>query len=268
AEANRVHGDPSWGYPRAFNARLLLRLGREDEGMAELTALRPLLSEKIDAASYVCGALEEVGRAELAEQWVSAALLTTVQRPEGLDRRRGEPDYGQTEIVGFALAQYRHRLRRELDLPHDDYDDIADRLQDAVTEALAALVDDEEDYEGTALLFWPQAEFDPLLLRWPILADTYGQTWDEHRTVLQRGLVHLSESGHSRLAVVAGSAEGLAHYADRSGGDPTDPQVCRDYADHLTEHPRETVWPPGRNEACWCGSGVKYKKCCRLRARS
>jgi uncharacterized protein YchJ len=22
------------------------------------------------------------------------------------------------------------------------------------------------------------------------------------------------------------------------------------------------AWPPGRNERCWCGSGVKYKKCC------
>ena len=20
---------------------------------------------------------------------------------------------------------------------------------------------------------------------------------------------------------------------------------------------------PGRNDACWCGSGKKYKKCCR-----
>ena len=21
-------------------------------------------------------------------------------------------------------------------------------------------------------------------------------------------------------------------------------------------------WPPGRNDTCWCGSGIKYKKCC------
>lgn len=21
-------------------------------------------------------------------------------------------------------------------------------------------------------------------------------------------------------------------------------------------------WPPGRNDACWCGSGTKYKRCC------
>lgn len=268
AEANRVHGDPNWGYPQAFNARLLLQLGRDDEGMAELTALRPLLSERVDAVSCVCGTLEQVGRAELAEQWVSAALFTALQRREGLDRRRGGPDYGPTATVAFTLAQYRHRLRRELDLPHDDYDDLADHLQERFTGALAALVDDEQDYEGTALLFWPRAEFDRLLLRWPILAEAYGQTWDKHRSVLQRGLVQLSESGHTRLAVAAGSIDELVHYAERSGGDPTEPQVRQDYAEHLTEHPRETVWPPGRNEACWCGSGVKYKKCCLPRARS
>ncbi|MFF1820557.1 SEC-C domain-containing protein [Kribbella sp. NPDC058245] len=22
------------------------------------------------------------------------------------------------------------------------------------------------------------------------------------------------------------------------------------------------AWPPGRNQPCWCGSGVKYKRCC------
>lgn len=266
-EAHRIHGDPAWGYPQAFNARLLLRLGRDDEGLAELSALRPLLTKKIDAVSYVCGALEEIGRAELAEQWVTAALLTALQHQEGSDRQH-ETDYPPPSTVGFTLAQYRHRLRRELDLPHDDYDDLADRLRDAFTDALADLVDEEQGTEGIAVLFWPRPEFDDLLLRWPVLAEAYNQTWDEHRTTLQRDLVQLSESGQTRLAVFAGSVDELAHYADRSGGDPTDPQVRQDYADELTEHRRETVWPPGRNETCWCGSGVKYKKCCLPRGRT
>ncbi|TQC47004.1 hypothetical protein EEB14_22715 [Rhodococcus sp. WS4] len=33
-------------------------------------------------------------------------------------------------------------------------------------------------------------------------------------------------------------------------------------------HCLETAWPPGRNEACWCGSTLKYKKCCRPRSRT
>jgi hypothetical protein len=27
-------------------------------------------------------------------------------------------------------------------------------------------------------------------------------------------------------------------------------------------------WPPERSDACWCGSGLKYKKCCLPRSRS
>ncbi|WP_442914364.1 SEC-C metal-binding domain-containing protein [Kribbella sp. NBC_00709] len=25
---------------------------------------------------------------------------------------------------------------------------------------------------------------------------------------------------------------------------------------------RRVAWPPPRNQVCWCGSGIKYKKCC------
>ncbi|MET9315984.1 SEC-C metal-binding domain-containing protein [Kribbella sp. NPDC003505] len=25
---------------------------------------------------------------------------------------------------------------------------------------------------------------------------------------------------------------------------------------------RRVEWPPPRNQPCWCGSGIKYKKCC------
>jgi uncharacterized protein YchJ len=25
-------------------------------------------------------------------------------------------------------------------------------------------------------------------------------------------------------------------------------------------------WPPERNAPCWCGSGQKYKRCCRPRS--
>ncbi len=107
-----------------------------------------------------------------------------------------------------------------------------------------------------------------MLLRWPALAEEYGHTWDEYRTRVQRNLVLWSESGRPRLALLAGTTDGLATYADLNGVDPTDPQIRQGYAQHLEEHPRETAWPPGRNHECWCGSGLKYKKCCLPRART
>jgi hypothetical protein len=128
--------------------------------------------------------------------------------------------------------------------------------------------DDEQEYRGAAVLFWPAAEFERLLTRWPALAEAYGQSWDEHRALVERGLVLWSESGRTDLAVLAGSADELAEYADRHGGDPVDLQVRQDYAQHLTDHPELTEWPPRRNEPCWCGSTGKYKKCCLPRSRS
>jgi hypothetical protein len=257
-EAHRVHGEPD-GSPRAFRARLLMRLGREDEAMAELTSLRPLLTQDPDAVSSVCDALEAGGRAETAEQWLTAALSTALQRREELGSRRGEDDYTQTAAVAFMLAQCRHRVRSELDLPHDDYDYLADRLMSAVQ---AALANDEPDYESATLLFWPQPEFEKLLQRWPSLAEEYGRTWDEYRTTVQKTLLLWSESSHLRLGLLVGSVEELATHAQRSGDDPTDPQARQDYAHELAEPSREIAWPPGRNHPCWCGSSQKYKKCC------
>jgi hypothetical protein len=165
----------------------------------------------------------------------------------------------------YVLAQQRHRLRRDLDLPHDEHDDLADRLQDAVQGVIDA---DDERYEGTALLFWPKAEFDRVVMRWPALAEAYGSSWDEHRIRLKRGLELWADSGRTGLAVLAGSADELAGYAARVGGDPSDPDVRQGYAQHLENHPRETAWPPGRNDPCWCGSPMKYKKCCLPRSRT
>jgi hypothetical protein len=262
-EAYRAQDDRG-GYPQAYYAELLLRLGRVDEAMAELSALRPLLSEDADAVSLISEAWEAGGHPEIAEQWLTEALATALGRQES--------ETQQAELLVFELAQERHRLRRDLDLPHDDYDDLAHLLMDVV---FGTLSDDEPDDEGTALLYWPQAEFDRLLERWPVLAEEYGQTWDEHRTRLQRTLLLLSEIGASRLGLLAASVDDLAHYVEHTGGDPTDPQVRDGYAAIVAEQaeqsgaeqPGETPWPPGRNLPCWCGSALKYKKCCLPRAR-
>ena len=33
-------------------------------------------------------------------------------------------------------------------------------------------------------------------------------------------------------------------------------------AAELDRREETLAWPPGRNEPCWCGSGLKYKRCC------
>jgi hypothetical protein len=261
-EAYRVHGDGEYGYPQSFRAGLLLRLGREDEGLAELARLRRLLTQDPDAVCYVSEALEAGGRAEIAEQWLSTALETALARRESLAARREDPAYRGAAMLAYALTQQRHRIRRDLDLPHDEHDGLADRLRDAVDGVLA---DEYHDDDGDlAVLFWPRAEFDRLLARWPALTGSYGSTWDEHRGTVERGLQRGSQSGLSGLAVLCGRVDDLVRYAGQVGGEATDAQVRERYAQDLPARP----WPPGRNEACWCGSGVKYKKCCLTRSRT
>lgn len=261
-EAYRVHYDSDYGYPRAFRAGLLMQLGRDDEAMAELTALRPLLTRQEDAVFYIGETLENGGRAEIAEQWLTAALTTVLQRHDEFRSPTEDPAYGQAARLAVTLARHRLQLRRDLDLPPDEQDDLTEHLLNTLDGV------NEQDYEGLAVLFWPRPEFDRLLVRWPVLAETYGQNWDEHRTELQRTLVQCSESGYPHLALLPGSFDELAHYADREGSDPADPEIREGYAQQLGDHTREMPWPPGRNQACWCGSGLKYKKCCLPRARA
>jgi hypothetical protein len=137
-------GDPD-GYPRAYHAELLLRLGREDDALAELTALRPMMSEDSNAVSYVSEAWEEGGRPEIAVEWLSAELIVMLQRRAELEPQRPNPDYEHATAMAYAMAQVRHRLRSNLGLPNDEYDDLVDQLRYAVR---GVLDDDEPDDPG------------------------------------------------------------------------------------------------------------------------
>jgi hypothetical protein len=252
--ATRADAPADYYYPKALYGRLLLKVGRENEGMATLAALRPLLIRDDTAIITLSDALQEAGRADVAVDWLTAPLRTLVES------RRDTTD----PVVVYMLAQERHELRRALDLPHDDLDDLADKLEEAVE-------DDEtdEDDEGdlaNALLFWPRAEFERLCAMWPRLAEVYGRDWDDHRTRVEAGQVLLARPG---VGLVPGTVDGLSAFAALKGADPTDLAVCRDYALRIGMDAAAVMpWPPGRNEPCWCDSGQKYKRCCLPRSRN
>jgi hypothetical protein len=146
----------------------------------------------------------------------------------------------------------------------DPDDTLTEWLLDTLVDQLSSA---RQPLAPLAVLFWPLPQFAELLRRWPELGEAYSHTWDEYRTNLERGMILYAESGRTQLSLLAGSADELATYAAHLRGDPTDPRIRQSYAEHLDEHPHETAWPPGRNETCWCGSGIKYKKCCLPRSR-
>jgi hypothetical protein len=258
AVALHQHGDDaSVDFSEGFLAELLLRSGREDEGMRLLTQLKPQMATEPQAGRIVAEALEGAGQTELAVQWLAEAIDTAVDR--GVHLPEDDPAAVQTTAVVYELAMTRHRMRGDLGLEHDKYDELADEMQESL---------DELTGPGP-LLYWPEPEFTQLLARWPELAEEWGATWDEHRAMLEQELQAWDESGETGLLILRGSVEGLTAFAAAHDLDPADVDVQYDYAEQLEDDPSTTEqpWPPPRNGPCWCGSGAKYKKCCLPRGR-
>jgi hypothetical protein len=254
---------PRFGHARALYGRLLLRSGRDTEGMAVLSGLRGLLTREENAASYVSEALEQGGRTDVAVQWLTGALDTALERRNAVAMLRGSQTYQDAAVIAFALAQTRHRLRRDLDLPHDEHDLLADRLRDAADGILAG------DEDTDSVLIWPREQFAALVGRWPVLADVFGGTWDEYRARTEQALHALAAAGQPRSTLLAGDVEDLNSYLALIGSDPTDPELMQGYLDYLEDSVDVgQQWPPQRNQPCWCGSGLKYKKCCLPRSRA
>jgi SEC-C motif-containing protein len=247
---------------RALRARILFRAGREDEAMAELEPLRPLLTQYPDAAAYLSVALAVGGRHRVAEQWLTEAVRDALAERTAAADQSAEPANAEDAGLLFFLLQQRHRIRHALDLPHDAHDNLAERLETRLANTAAPAAAEA----GDDLLFWPRTEFDRMVAQWPALSESYGATWDEHRARLERELVRLAGIGRTGLALPIGSVAGLTAYAGRDG-DPAEAGTRADYARKLTDGSGQVSWPPERNEACWCGSGNKYKKCCLPRSR-
>jgi hypothetical protein len=250
--------DSQVGAAKALRARIMFRTGHEDEAVAELEGLRPLLTQQPDAAAYVSASLVVGGRSRVAEQWLTEAV-----KEARADRDAPEPSSAEDAGQLFFLLQQRHRLRHSLGLPHDSHDILAERLETRLANAAPA-----RDVAQAAddLLFWPQSEFADLVAQWSSLTEAYGATWDEHRARLERELVRLAGSGGSDLALLPGSVAGLT--ASAGTGDPADPSSRAAYARRLAAGTGQISWPPERNAQCWCGSGIKYKKCCLPRSRA
>jgi len=225
--------DATW--LQAIHAERLLRLGREDEGMAALAALRPLLHRDVDAVGPVVEALTETGRAELAEQWVTAAMLTAMERED----RATDGSDEQLEVAAVVdeLVMTRRDVRAGLGRVPDEYDTLADDL-DAAPD----------------LVFYPEAAFTQLLAAQPEAADDLGRDWDAHRAIIE-GELQAADAEGEVLEVELATPELLAA------------MLSDDDAGTAPEPGPRLPWPPGRNDPCWCGSRSKYKKCCLPRGR-
>ncbi|MEV6876804.1 SEC-C domain-containing protein [Amycolatopsis sp. NPDC051128] len=122
--------------------------------------------------------------------------------------------------------------------------------------------DGEYQYSATILaVFWPEAEHAKLIARWPHLIDQAGTSWEDHRKKVERLCVFAVDEGHTVSQTPADMA-GFEEFLKDKRVEKPSPDDLRSYPDLRTDPPLVT-WPPMRTAPCWCGSGRKYKQCCR-----
>ncbi|MGH3364543.1 MAG: SEC-C domain-containing protein, partial [Nocardioidaceae bacterium] len=170
------------------------------------------------------------------------------------------------EEVDHGCLNGRFRVRRQLELPHDRYDELCEEIRrgyegDLLDDKKRLLGSPEERSVSLVMLYWPAEEFGRLLERYPEMAEDYGSEHDEHRSNVERRMRELSEEKVD-VSIGVGNVAGYLAYAKGRGNSAAESSTRAGYAAHLGFLGRGAPWPPGRNERCWCGSGLKYKKCC------
>lgn len=232
-------------------ADVLFGLGRDDEARAQLDSLRQ--SRPASPAPYHLAAelLEAFDDLEQALTWFNMAVSRLTEEEMAV---RTEPlSYAGNIIAG------RRRVREALGQPPDELDHSAQEHADRIEEWADSLAAAKSPGE-THVLFWPRAEIPGAHETWPELvahADV-----DAIMTDREAANRELAESGATRISMVPLTVARLAEFAARTGGDPTDGDTRMACLAEIVGEGGAIGWPPERNARCWCGSGVKYKKCC------
>lgn len=234
-------GWPSWqhaedrGFAQADTAESLHALGRPDEALTALQALRaarPPVTVCAMAAEVCTG----LGLHDEALRFYDVGVsVLPVEQLEGLD---WEAEY---------LLRHRAVARAAKGLAPDALDQSVPALQERRRLTLED-VEDGRPVQGEVVraLFWPHYLLAAASERWPDMGD--------HADLEQRLRAAAALTGR-HLELVAGEPgllQGDVEAAER----------------YLHESDDVVRWPPERNAPCWCGSGAKYKKCCGRAALS
>lgn len=228
-------------------AKHLLESGQQKEAHAELVEL--LLGRRLSSvpSRLTAALLEDHDSLEEALSWYSAAAdsLSAAERADP-----GRSTWAEDVMIG------RRRLRWAMGIPLDD-DDLQAQMCTAEAEdkiaALGDLVSRPQMVDGT-LQFWPRSELKVLSH-----ADA-AITSDAVNVYYQFAEQLLRKQGGDRPILLPRRFRSMSLVDQAAFGARTMAELPSLTSRCDTGEAIE--WPPGRNQGCWCGSGVKYKKCC------
>ncbi|NUK24091.1 SEC-C domain-containing protein [Streptomyces lunaelactis] len=267
---------------KALQAANLWEYGHEAEARALIAGIRA--SAPADAAPWEIIAETLESHDELEASHDSFTTAVTLLLPAGED---------EVPYATQSLLTGRHRVRRLLGLPHDEWDGLADTGHTAHTadisldelhdpkrlwalgsdnpaelQAEIALLRSELGSYRSALsrpfpvavLHWPKPELNELLAAYPELESEY-PTHRAHLTDIEASLRDLSSTGTENLGIVTATVPSYEAFAASEQSAPSNADLLPQYATVLAARGRAAAWPPAKGAACWCGSGRVYRDC-------
>ncbi|MFE2039502.1 hypothetical protein ACFXAZ_00995 [Streptomyces sp. NPDC059477] len=263
---------------RALKASNLWEYGHEAEARAIIEGLRAAAPGDPAAWVIVAESLESHDELESAQETFTQGVKALVADAE------------HPPVAAHPLFFGRHRVRRMLGLPHDDWDVLADSLH-SMPITLDELHDPKRVWSlgsdnpaelaaeisrlraelgayrealsrpyPVAVLHWPAPELTELLAAYPALESEY-PSHGTHLATIESSLRELAASGTPNLGIVTGTVPSYEAFAASESTSPSDPTLLPQYATTLAARGRAVAWPPGRGVGCWCGSGKGYGEC-------
>ncbi|MGW7101041.1 hypothetical protein [Streptomyces sp. NPDC054838] len=263
---------------KALQASNLWEYGHEAEARALIQGIRTAAPADPAPWEVIAEALEAHDELTASEECFTQAATLLI------------PENTPLTQATTALLTGRHRVRRLLGRPHDDWDMVADtrhigpipldelhdpkriwalgsddpaELRAEIARLRAELGDRRAALSRpfpVAILHWPQRELAELLTSYPTLAAEY-PSHAQHLAQIESSLRALAASGTTNLGIVTASVPSYEAFAASEKTSPASPSLLAEYATTLAARGKATPWPPSPTSPCWCTSGKPYPEC-------
>lgn len=111
--------------------------------------------------------------------------------------------------------------------------------------------------------WFEEAEWQRATQRWPDLLEEMPADHAAYRAAVEAKVKAMQPNLRgARLSLVAITIEQIEAQAEADGIEAGSADARGRVAAARTRLGHGVLWPPARNDACWCGSGDKYKRCC------